>query len=473
MQMIKYIVIAMTITLPQASLAYVDVLSTDDMLFLAWTADDQSHLFNPGSSSGRTFTSPEITIGAINVNGELFIASALSNYAEGAPDSIYLLDPVDLSTESVCKIDPQDLISGSFLPEDVWMSIRIARHTMSDTPVYITATSRVNIPPDGELSLASARYVPDTLSMELTLAEAHGALLSYYYCGIKSLTSPISCGQSEPMCFWIHYFDWHGVGAQFFSGIHQEEPIDKYLEMDFSTFYHDNCYYFEDMPKLKAAGSCSEEILLLWTSAFDEELFCASFDATGPDTVTTYEFPYAMPPPEAPWAMSCNPDDTGLLLVWYDEGSIISRHYSGDWNPYAHPVQSGLSNIEDGNLAVCSDENGYWVAWLESGRSEPQFVFIPRDSVTSIDETEMTSFGTKAGIYPLLNPTRGPIRLNVEGFEGAFDVFVYNVAGRLELHQNFSNEGNIIFTEELLPGIYTARAVSGMVSSTCRILVLR
>jgi len=471
--MIKYLLILIAITLPQVSLAHVDVLSTNDMLFLAWTANGQSYLFNPGSSAGRTFTSPEISIGEITVNGELFIASALSNWAEGAPDSIYLLDPVDLSTESSYKVDPQDLMNESFPPGNVWMSIRIARHTMSDTPVYITATSRFNITPEeGELSATSACYVPDTLSMELTLDEALGASLSFCFWEIKSMTRPIFCGQSEPMCFWIHYFDWHGIDAFFFSGIHQEEPTGKYLEMDFNMFYYDNCYYFEDMPKLKAAGSCFGEILLLWTSAFDEELFCASFDATGPDTVTTYEFPYAMPPPEAPWAMSCNPDDTGLLLVWYDGGAIIFRHYSGDWNPYTHPVQSGLSNIEDGNLAVCSDENGYWVAWLESGRSEPQFVFIPRDSVTSIDETEITSPGTEVNIYPLLNPTWGPILLNVEGFEGAFDVFVYDIAGRLELRQSFSNEGNISFTEELLPGIYTVRAVSGKVSSTCRILIL-
>ena len=241
--------------------------------------------------------------------------------------------------------------------------------------------------------------------------------------------------------------------------------------MSVYSFFYDDCYYMEDMPRLKAAGSCASEILALYVSAFDSSMFCSVFDAQGPEPTESYEFPFSRPPTEAPWAMSCNPDDEGLLFVWYEDGSIISRHYQDVWNPDTYVVQSGLSGVDDGDLAVCSDQDGYWVAWMESDRSDPDFVFVPRDSVSSIEESGNQPSESGLRISPVLNPVHGPIRFNVEGYLSAFDVFIYDIAGRLKLRGEFSDD-SVIFDEGLPPGAYLVRVVGGLDAASCRILVL-
>jgi hypothetical protein len=273
------------------------------------------------------------------------------------------------------------------------------------------------------------------------------------------------------MCFWHWYFNWHGMDNAFYSGLH-EIPQGRSLGLSVYSFFYDNCYYMEDMPRLKAAGSCATEILTLYVSAFDSSMFCAAFDAQGPEPTESHEFPYARPPTESPWAMSCNPEDAGLLFVWYENGSIISRHYQDVWNPDTYVVQSGLSGIDEGDLAVCSDQDGYWVAWMESDRSDPDFVFVPRDSVSSIEESEIRPSPSGPGITPVTNPVNGPVRFNVEGVSSTFDVFVYDIAGRLKLCEEFDEGGAIVLNEELPPGTYLVRVVSGMESASCKVLVL-
>jgi len=456
---------------PATSFSSVDILSTDDVVYIAWNSGGQSHLMVSDSSSTRDFMSPELTLGEIHFVGEPYIVCATSNWNKAQDDSLYLLDPYSLSVESAYEVDYQDLIIGSYEPDEVHMSIRVARHSMNDTPVFISSNYTAYDFQTGELGVAAARFVPDGGTMDLILSEARNITFMFTYCAIISLSNPVSCCMPEPMCFWHWYFGWHGIDNVFYSGIH-EIPSDRTLGLNTSSFFYDNCYYMEDMPRLKVAGSCTSEILTLWISAFGDSMCCTAFNAEGPNPTESYKFPYSMPPQDSPWAMSCNPSDEGLLFTWFEDGSIISRHYLDVWNPDTYVVQSGISDIDEENLSVCSDQDGYWVAWLEAGRSDPDFVFVPRDSVSSIGESEIEPPLSGLSISPVSNPAQGFLRFNVGGCIGEYEVFIYDVAGRLKLHGEFNEQDTVVFNEELPGGNYIVKVVNGSLSASCKVIVL-
>ncbi len=102
-----------------------------------------------------------------------------------------------------------------------------------------------------------------------------------------------------------------------------------------------------------------------------------------------------------PAAMTCSSDDDGLLLAWFSGDEIIVRHWHTQWSAYSHVVES-CGNVETGNISVCSDTNGYWVAWLEAGSSVPEVRFISRDTVTELDEEQ--SAGISGGIVLSVSP---------------------------------------------------------------------
>lgn len=102
-----------------------------------------------------------------------------------------------------------------------------------------------------------------------------------------------------------------------------------------------------------------------------------------------------------PAAMTCSASDDGLLLAWFSGDEIIVRHWQDQWSTYSHVVEP-CGNVETGNISVCSDTDGYWVAWLEAGSSIPEVRFISRDTVTELDEEQ--SMGISGGIVLSVSP---------------------------------------------------------------------
>ncbi len=102
-----------------------------------------------------------------------------------------------------------------------------------------------------------------------------------------------------------------------------------------------------------------------------------------------------------PAAMTCSASDDGILLAWFSGDEIIVRHWQGQWSTYSHVVES-CGNVGTGNISVCSDTDGYRVAWLEAGSSVPEVRFISRDTVTELDEEQ--SRGIPGGIVLSVSP---------------------------------------------------------------------
>ncbi|MEA3267328.1 MAG: T9SS type A sorting domain-containing protein, partial [Candidatus Fermentibacteria bacterium] len=107
-----------------------------------------------------------------------------------------------------------------------------------------------------------------------------------------------------------------------------------------------------------------------------------------------------------PAAMTCSINDDGLLLAWFSGDKIMVRHWQNQWSAYSHVVEL-CGNVETGNISVCSDTDGYWVAWLEESSSIPEVRFISRDTVTELHEEQSRGIPDHLvlSVYP--NPAAG------------------------------------------------------------------
>lgn len=153
-------------------------------------------------------------------------------------------------------------------------------------------------------------------------------------------------------------------------------------------------------PEVLATGYGQTGQLSLWTDTAGV-VWCSSFvgSPASPEN-STVEMPHSEMPFAA--ALTRTRNDSGILSAWYDGSFIMVRHWQDGWNDYAHAVEP-WTNVSAGNIAVCSDTDGYWVAWKGDQDTLPQYRFIPRNSVTGIDDTNAGS-GTDVELAVSGNP---------------------------------------------------------------------
>lgn len=137
-------------------------------------------------------------------------------------------------------------------------------------------------------------------------------------------------------------------------------------------------------PEVLTTGYGQTDQIALWTDTAGC-VWCSNFVSSPVNPVNSVlviahsEMPFAA-------AMTKTREDPGILLAWYDGASVMVRHWMGEWNSYSYPVEP-WTHVSPGNIAVCSDTDGYWVAWKDDLEFIPQYRFIPRTSVTGIEET--------------------------------------------------------------------------------------
>jgi len=226
------------------------------------------------------------------------------------------------------------------------------------------------------------------------------------------------------------------------------------------TLPYDSC--------ILALGSCTDAAVLLWVDGWGDVHF-SDYNCSEPAPISTETYPWPFPAPGTPCAMSCDPDDEGLLLVWRQSGDIRCRHYQDGWNEYDRIIKTSTGGISEGNIAVCGVEEGYWVAWLSS-TGYPELQFVARDSVTSIGECEYMPVTHRLTVSP--NPFRESLSIELEGITGPAFMRIYDLSGRL-IHSTASL--NCSFTwipVDFPPGTYLIVVDSDGFSSSRRILLL-
>jgi hypothetical protein len=138
------------------------------------------------------------------------------------------------------------------------------------------------------------------------------------------------------------------------------------------------------------------------------------------------EFPYYISAYNNCIAMSQNPADDGILLAWNEDDQVLVRHWDGGWNPYCYTIASG----ENPNaINVLSTEEGYWVGWIDDSTNMPKLVFVPRETVTGIEQESCIQQPAGLSVFP--NPCQRNYPVTVTGLPGEVDVSVFDLSGRM------------------------------------------
>ena len=232
-------------------------------------------------------------------------------------------------------------------------------------------------------------------------------------------------------------------------------------------------------PTMMALGSCSDKALLLWEDAYGE-VFYSDFNCISPEPVTTVTYPWSQPDENNSCAMSSNPDDTGMLLAWYQSGVIRCRHYQDEWNGFEHIAVSGVGVVGEFNIAVSSVDDGYWIAWLENGATEPELIFVDRSTVTGIEEGGSSgSLDATIDLFP--NPCIQDLSISTYGIphSASVRVLIHDCSGRLVRRINPNNQIQDIYWdccdqsgERCEQGIYFVTLIGSGCSVTEKALLL-
>lgn len=208
-------------------------------------------------------------------------------------------------------------------------------------------------------------------------------------------------------------------------------------------------------PILMASGSNASDALFLWSDSAHTVHFSLHDCEYG--IASTAPFTGLGPSYLSASSMSANPGDPGLLLVWYDSGSIMGRHYQNGWNDYAHVLAADIPFIEHGNLAVCSVEEGYWVAYRIIQETYPVLFFVSREDVTGIAEQSTAVEQVSISTNP--NPFSETLSITVSGIAGQFEASLYDYTGRMV--RNSVSDGFVLWnTSDLPTGCYLVRVVT-------------
>ncbi len=192
-------------------------------------------------------------------------------------------------------------------------------------------------------------------------------------------------------------------------------------------------------PCVMAMGSCTDRGLLLWADEWGTVNFSA-YNCSEPAPLSTEAYSWNSPANNNSCAMSCNPEDQGLLLVWHNSGEIRCRHFLNTWNDFDHIIRTGTGAVSEANIAVCSVEDGYWITWLEEGSDGyPELEFVPRDSITSIDPSVFSPLEYNLRVFP--NPFSETLNILAEGYEGSASLRIYDITGHL-VHRSLSSGSN-------------------------------
>ena len=224
-------------------------------------------------------------------------------------------------------------------------------------------------------------------------------------------------------------------------------------------------------PLVMALGSCSDRAVLIWADAWGDVMY-SDYNCSDPSPISTGTYQWSLPESDTPCAMSCDPDDEGLLLVWHSPGEVRCRHFQDGWNGFDRVLWSGGGIVLEGNIAVCSVDDGYWVAWLIGGSDAeyPELQFVPRDSVTTIggSVTEPPVLRLVAGP----NPFRESLSIELEGSTGAAAVSIFDLAGRVVSRTIQSEDGFVWDPDDTPPGTYIIMVSSGEFHASRKVVLL-
>ena len=390
-------------------------------------------------------------------------------------DSLYSIHPISLTVQDVVAIERlyHDMAQYKLLkyPDERWDGFLTGfyyGYCSSCVNIY-WFTNEFDVDVDGSISMGTLLFEEETTPLVIK----DDTLINW-------LVGPVVCQNGWPVfATEMHYAGYQGwPGYTLLKSLVHNPPSDS-LNLLSDVFYYASDTLPYD-PCVMAFGSCSEKGLLLWADEWGDVLY-SDFDCIDPVYLSTQIYKWDCSLKYSPCAMSGNPADDGLLLVWYNSCEIRCRHYHDGWNEFDRIVQTGLVGVIEGNIDVCSVEDGYWVAWLEGGASEPELVFVPRDTVTGIGSQEESDIDNLS-IVLSPNPCYNCLSISLNGIsaESRADLMIYNAAGRLiRTIAHANSNGPVLWDccdsdgDYCGQGMYFIRLTTGEQMASGKVILLR
>jgi hypothetical protein len=461
--------------------ANVDIVTVDDIPFVSWCTD---RAYIAACSLG--IPSVPVPLGNDDYTQFVYASICLTSPAQGnrlliacSPhwmhmlvDTVYILEPENLNILNQRPLNAMEfgLHEYNFIEE-----LHLPRYwDGSDTMPVVANIGDCTTDAGVFLSSASLRY-PDVGPM--LLSDTLKVNIGYGW-GPPDLLGPVVLPDIEPLSLSCHgtynpvYYEGH-----IRSHLHQEDPgpMDIIGDMYTHCIWSTNCEGSHDF-LISALGSSSSEAVALWTDSSGAQFSSIFIDSIVPSY--TLEFPFPHPTPSEPAAMSRNPLDNGLLLAWYHDGEIRARHWLNEWNSFDHIVASGQPSVSAGNIAVCSVDDGYWVACLPEGADLPVLAYVNRGTVTGIVSSD-EYVRIPVVLYPSHNPFRESVNLTVVGDPLPERLDVFDITGRLirvldndSTSNTFLWDGKNASGQEMPPGTYFVQASSADGLSTVPLVKL-
>ncbi len=224
-----------------------------------------------------------------------------------------------------------------------------------------------------------------------------------------------------------------------------------------------------DIAGVLGLGSSSDTDAVLIYSDDSGNVNWSTFGAFSPVPESTDILPWDFPESGDPLVFTSTYELPGMLMVWYKDGEIRCRHWNGEWNNYDYFVASSSYPTDTGEIAVCSNTDGYWIAWLPGTASEPEVVFISFDEVTGVESNESQPFETSIRINPVTNPVTGILCVEVSGISSGIAV-VTDLSGRTVFESEILGEGIHSLGGLPVSGMYLVRLHHSTGIVSCRVV---
>lgn len=447
----------------------VDIVAIDGIPYVTWCYDRAYIAACPSGVVSDPVSFGETGFGSFRhasichstpAAGDRLIIGCSTEWIELLVDTVYLLEPENLNVLNQRSLSVMDL--GFYLGKGI-EELHLPRYCDGSDSFAVVA-SIGDYTTDAGVFLASASLgYPDVGSM--LLSDTLMVNIGYGW-GPPDLLGPVVLPGLNPLSLSCHgvynpvYYEGYIL-----SHLHQEEPGimdnigDMYTHFIWST-NSEGSYDFS----ISALGSSSSEAVGLWTDSAGVRFYSVFVDSIAPSY--TYVFPFPYPTPSEPAAMTRNPSDSGLLLAWYHGGEISVRHWESEWNDFDHIVASGQPSVSTGNIAVCSVDDGYWLAWLSDGADQPVLEYVDRGLVTGI-QVHDEDLPSAPFLLSSQNPFTESVNLTLKGYPLPEVIEVFDITGRLirvlrndSIGNTFLWNGRNASGQEVPSGTYFIRAES-------------
>ena len=445
----------------------IDMLAIDDTLFITMLESYQITLYRYESTIliAKTYLGNynNVSIGySSDVDDQIILVACSDAEWKGYSDSLYALDPADLSliwkTGNLPWLEYYEPYCRSYFIER-W-------HSEARLPRLVTYYCTHVVDADEQWILSSA-FDPDTFPdiWEDRLYRFNydvGYVQDYFLGPVTIGEEPTVTGILNNMaCPSPYWPDSWCVEIH----VHEAETdsLMRVLPVGGGQ-YLDPLFY----PRGYSLGSCSSHAVLLWSDTTGT-IYSTEIAGSPLEIVSTEPFGFSLPTGFSAIAASRNPSDSGILISYYRDGYIRARYMEDSWFSYEHQIAPTPPVY---SLTVSGTPDGYWIAWKD-GSAYPNIAWIARETLTGIAEGQSGTVSNLC-LTTIQNPFYGTLQVIVNSYEIPVQIDIYDTSGH-RVHSGITDTtGHYTWDAQSMPaGVYLIRAINDNEFVDSKVLLIK